>query len=109
MLRASSVNCNSKGERPCAKSPKAASGAGLRRKSGNPISIIELSLGGDTHMEEQPQYKTIKKFDRQYGSLLEGNSLHTKPATIKEVDFYGESETFVVQTIRAETRRKVKV
>jgi hypothetical protein len=54
------------------------------------------------------QYETIKKFDRAYGSLLGGNNLHTKPSTIKEVNsLTGESETFVVQTIRAEQKRTI--
>lgn len=45
---------------------------------------------------------TISKFDRLYGGLLGGNNLHTKPATIENTVFTGETETFIVQTIRDE-------
>jgi hypothetical protein len=56
----------------------------------------------------ETQYETIAKFDRMYGSLLGGNNLHTKPSTIKNVsNVTGESETFVVQVIRAEQKKKV--
>jgi hypothetical protein len=50
-------------------------------------------------MPEQ-QYETISKFDKAYGGLVAGNNLHTKPTTIQELNFIGESETFIVQTIR---------
>ncbi|SRR5579871_2124222 len=57
-------------------------------------------------MEQQPfqqQYETISKFDRNVGGLLAGNSLHTKPTTVEEVNkLTGEAETFIVQTIRDE-------
>lgn len=49
------------------------------------------------------QFKTIDKFDRAVGGLLDGNNLHTKPTTIEEIEPYtGEAETFIVQTIRDE-------
>lgn len=55
----------------------------------------------------EQQYETISKFDRAYGLLLGGNNLHTKPSTIKELNFKDESETFIVQVVRVEQRRKV--
>lgn len=46
-------------------------------------------------------YETISKFDRGVGGLLSANNIHTKPATIFEVNnITGESETFIIQTIR---------
>ena len=53
--------------------------------------------------EQQQEYKTIDKFDRALGGLLDGNNLHSKPTTIQEVQkITGESETFIIQTIRDE-------
>lgn len=54
------------------------------------------------------QYETISKFDRAYGGLVGGNNLKTNPSTIKEVNnITGEAETFIIQTIRAEQRKKI--
>lgn len=51
----------------------------------------------------EAEYRTISKFDRALGSLLAGNNQHTKPTTIEHVEkMTGESETFIVQTIRPE-------
>lgn len=45
---------------------------------------------------------TISKFDRQVAGLQGGNNLSVKPTTIEHVALTGESETFIVQTIRDE-------
>ena len=46
---------------------------------------------------------TLSKFDRVYAGLLGGNSLTTKPATIEEVqNVTGETETYIIQTVRDE-------
>ena len=47
------------------------------------------------------EYETISKFDRAYSGLLGGNCTATKPTTIETVEkILGETETFIVQTIR---------
>ena len=48
------------------------------------------------------QYETVNKFDRAYAGLQDGNGLSTKPTTIENVALTGETETFIVQTIRNE-------
>lgn len=49
------------------------------------------------------EYETINKFDRAVGGLLSGNNLHSKPTTVENVDkFTGETETFIIQTVRDE-------
>jgi len=54
-------------------------------------------------MEQQNGYKTISKFDKAVGGLLDGNSLRTKPTTMEEVEkTTGEAETFIIQTVRTE-------
>ena len=50
--------------------------------------------------------KTLSKFDRQFAGLQGGNNLPVKPATIEHVEFTGEAETYIVQTIRAEYHTK---
>lgn len=45
------------------------------------------------------QYETVSKFDRRVSGLLNGNNLHTKPTTIRNVGVI-EVGTFSVQTIR---------
>lgn len=52
-------------------------------------------------MPEQTEY-TISKYDRIYGGLQGGNNLQTKATTIEHVSLTGETETFVIQTIRDE-------
>jgi hypothetical protein len=57
-----------------------------------------------------PEFETISKYDRQYGGLLGGQSLSTKPSTIEHVDnFTGKTETFVIQTIRDEDGDHISV
>jgi hypothetical protein len=52
-------------------------------------------------MDQQPQYETISRFDRAYAGLKGGNNLETKAATIENSNtITGETETFIVQTIR---------
>jgi hypothetical protein len=47
------------------------------------------------------EYATVSKFDRAVAGLQGGNNLAAKPATIEHTDpIVGESETFIVQTIR---------
>jgi hypothetical protein len=47
------------------------------------------------------QYATISKFDRQVAGLQGGNNLAAKATTIEHIDpMLGESETFIVQTVR---------
>ena len=54
-------------------------------------------------MEEQRQYESISKFDRRYSGLVGGNNLPTRATTIEDVNaLTGETETYVVQTIRDE-------
>lgn len=57
-------------------------------------------------MNETPiQYETISKHDRQYAGLLGGNNLQTKATTIEVVNnITGETETFIIQTIREEKK-----
>jgi hypothetical protein len=45
---------------------------------------------------------TISKFDKQYSGLQGGNNLETKPTTIENAAMTGETETFIIQTIRDE-------
>lgn len=50
------------------------------------------------------QYETLTKYDRVYAGLLGGNNLLTKATTIEEVqNLTGETETFIVQTVRSQT------
>jgi hypothetical protein len=56
----------------------------------------------------EQQYETISKFDRMYGGLVGGNNLKTNASTILYVNpLTGESETFVIQTVRGEEKRTV--
>jgi phage/plasmid primase-like uncharacterized protein len=56
------------------------------------------------------EYKTVDKYDRAMGGLLSGNSLKTKATTMEEVEPYtGETESFIVQTIRDEKGDHVSV
>lgn len=49
------------------------------------------------------QFETLSKHDRVYAGLLGGNNLQTKATTIETVQkVTGETETFIVQTIRDE-------
>lgn len=49
------------------------------------------------------QFETVSKFDRAVGGLLSGNNLHTKPTTVEHIEkVKGESETYIVRTIRDE-------
>lgn len=49
------------------------------------------------------QFETVSKFDRAVGGLLSGNNLHTKPTTVEYIEkVKGESETYIVRTIRDE-------
>lgn len=43
----------------------------------------------------------ISKYDRLYGGLHEV-TLRTKPSTIKNVQFTGQTETFIIETKRHE-------
>jgi hypothetical protein len=48
---------------------------------------------------------TIKKYDKLYGSLQsDNNTVTTKPSTVRNVLFTGETETFVIQTARNDER-----
>jgi hypothetical protein len=59
-------------------------------------------------MNDQPEYKTICKFDRVLAGLQGGNNLPTKATTIENIEpITGESESFIVQTIRAEYKVNV--
>lgn len=50
------------------------------------------------------QEQAISKFDRAFGGLVGGNALKTKPTTIENTEaITGESETFIVQTVRADS------
>jgi hypothetical protein len=56
------------------------------------------------------QYETISKFDRAVGGLLAGNNLHTKAATVEEINkITGEAETYIIQTIRDEAGEHIVV
>jgi hypothetical protein len=47
------------------------------------------------------EYATVSKFDRAVAGLQGGNNLAAKATTIEHTDpIVGESETFIVQTIR---------
>jgi hypothetical protein len=47
------------------------------------------------------QYATISKFDRTVAGLQGGNNLAAKATTIEHIDpIVGESETYIIQTIR---------
>lgn len=48
------------------------------------------------------QYATISKFDRNVAGLLGGNNLDVKPTTIEHTSLLGESETFIIQTVRSQ-------
>jgi hypothetical protein len=48
---------------------------------------------------------TINKYDRMYGSLKGDNATTmTKPSTVKDVMFTGQTVTYVVQTARNDER-----
>jgi hypothetical protein len=52
--------------------------------------------------EQQPQYRTVDKFDRLMGALVNlPDVAHTKPSTVVAVSpLIGEPQTFVIQTFR---------
>lgn len=49
------------------------------------------------------QFETLTKYDRVYAGLLGGNNLMVKATTIEYVqNVTGETETYIIQTIRAQ-------
>lgn len=57
-------------------------------------------------MSEQPTYKTVDKFDRVMGALVNlPDVTSTKPSTVVAVSpLIGEAQTFIVQTFRQSER-----
>lgn len=53
-------------------------------------------------MNEQPQYRSVDKYDRMMGALANlPDVTHTKPSTIQTLSpLIGEAQTFIVQTYR---------
>lgn len=51
---------------------------------------------------DQPAYKTVDKFDRAFGSLIDlPDATKTLPTTVTmSVPFIGEAQQFTVQTVR---------
>ena len=48
------------------------------------------------------QFETLTKYDRVYAGLLGGNNLLTKATTVEYVqNLTGETETYIVQTVKA--------
>jgi hypothetical protein len=44
----------------------------------------------------------ISAYDKSYGGLKDSQFLHTKPKTIRETDFLGRSETYIIETVRTD-------
>jgi hypothetical protein len=55
-----------------------------------------------TKQQVEPQYKTVDKFDRAFGSLIDLPEVtKTQPTTVTlSVPFIGEAQQFTVQTVR---------
>jgi len=53
-------------------------------------------------MSDQPTYRTVDKFDRIMGALVNlPDVAHTKPSTVVAISpLIGEAQTFIIQTFR---------